>query len=94
MNHTDEEIALAMEILGVTPEDFVAADRGPRALANLKERAKRSYRAAVLELHPDRTGNDDKKTALFRVVSDVLNEIEDMRYVPMSRPRRLVFRVL
>lgn len=75
-----------MEGLGLDRADFVHARSNGRALDAFKARVRRAYRKLVLELHPDRTGNDPEKAKLFQLATAVVKEIETM--TPCPRPRR------
>lgn len=90
MNLTDAQVVEAMKLLGFTPEDFAAVHLAPpmagaAMVTAIKRQAKRAYRKLALEYHPDLTGDDPAKTELFKVVTEVLSEINDLRYTPSER---------
>jgi hypothetical protein len=84
--------------LGVNyPADLQAIERMPfelggKALEELKERARKSYRKLAFELHPDRTGNDPEKTERFRTLATVYEKIEKMtlRRAPQMPPQPII----
>lgn len=80
--------------LGLTPEHFEevrhcpSAEAAERVLSEMKALAKRNYRKASKLLHPDLTGNDPEKAALFRLLSEVVQEVEKLKItVPQPPPR-------
>jgi hypothetical protein len=87
---TDDQLVKVMQLLGFSPEDFAAVHlagpvAGPAMVDSIKRQAKRAYRKLALELHPDRTGGDPAKTELFKALTEVMSEIDELRYIP---PRR------
>jgi DNA-directed RNA polymerase specialized sigma24 family protein len=99
MKLSDAQISRAMQLLRLTPEDFRVIERAPsfeegqRRLAVLKERVKKLFRKAAMELHPDRTNNDPAKTDDFKLVSAVVEDIERLAFSrpPPPPPQRMVF---
>ena len=77
---TDDQLREAMEVIGLSPDDFGVVHESREAVAELKRRAKAAYKRAVLELHPDRTGGDEVKAELFKAVSVVMDEISELRF--------------
>ncbi len=79
--------------LGVTPEDFNVIRRqrsfedACAKLVEVKEKVRKAYRRLAFELHPDRTGNDPVKTDLFKAISKIRAEIEELE---LERPRPMV----
>jgi len=79
MNHG--EAVRGMGLLGVHPAHIQNLQRLPyeqaqATLEKLKVEAKKRYRKLALELHPDRTGGDEDKATLFRIVTEVNNQIQ------------------
>jgi len=88
-------IQQAVQALGITPADFDAIRRAsfPQAqdmLQALKDRAKKNYKRLVFELHPDRTGNDPGKTELFKILGQVITDIEKLQVQPPPPPPQFV----
>lgn len=92
-----------MSLLGLSQNDFRAIEHAPsfeagqQRLADFKERAKKQFRKAALELHPDRTNNDPAKTDDFKLVAAVADDIEKLVFgrpppQPVMRAVRIVFR--
>jgi hypothetical protein len=90
MKLTNDQIQRAMQLLGLTQNDFRAIERAPsfevgqQMLVALKERTKKQFRKVAMELHPDRTNNDPAKTDDFKLVSVV---VEDLEKLAFSRPQ-------
>ncbi len=64
-----------------------------RLLSEMKTLAKRNYRKASRKLHPDLTGNDPKKSELFRVLTEVMDEVGKLKiHSPPPRPRPTTIR--
>lgn len=79
MNHG--EATRGMGLLGVHPAHLQHLQRLPfeqaqTSLEAMKVEAKKRYRKLALELHPDRTGGDEDKIKLFRIVTEVNNQIQ------------------
>lgn len=77
----------ALNALGVTPHAFEAIRRAPfpaakQMLAQLKDGAKRNYRQLALACHPDRTGGDEAKEDLFKLVSQVWEDLQKLEVRP------------
>jgi hypothetical protein len=67
--------------LGVHPHDVEALSSLPyeearQRLVLLKDLARKNFRRMALELHPDRTGNDPEKTARFKLLSVIRDDLE------------------
>ncbi len=87
--HELETVARAH--LGLTKEDIQAPlhrsmEQAQRMLAELKARTKKVYKRKALELHPDRTGGDETKAALFVKLTRVMEELEKLQLEPVWRP--------
>ena len=88
MTPNDQAMTLeAFRMLGVSVQDFWAIRQAPfqqavPMLQDLKDRAKRNYKRLALELHPDRTGNDETKTAQFKFLSQILSDFEKLQVRP------------
>lgn len=81
------KMALALESLGVSVRDFeemrrASFTRAQELLRALKERARKSFRRLALELHPDRTGNDETKTETFKALTQVFSELIKLEVRP------------
>lgn len=90
MEFTDAQIAEVMAGLGVTPTDLQRARVNGRALDALRAHVKKAYRKLAFSLHPDRTGGDPEKAALFQLATEVVQEIGRMEAEP---PRRVKWAV-
>lgn len=92
---TDDQLKWCLDQLGLTTEKFEQVRRArsvPEAeqlLLRLKAQAKRCYRQATRKLHPDLTGNDPKKTELFRILTEVMEKVDNLKIQPQPRPVRL-----
>ena len=90
-----ERVQELLALIGLSADDFARiraeADEGrARALLeDLQARAKRGYKRAALDLHPDRTGGDADKAATFAELGPLVAEIEALRVV--RRPRHQIF---
>lgn len=90
---TSEEVNQAFADLGLRREDFQAAQHAPtreaaqEMLAALKARVKRRYRELALELHPDKTGGDETKTARFRLLAQVWADVDNLK---IGAPRTVI----
>jgi len=77
-----EETERILRAMGLTAEDFIEVRRATTVesrkclLDALKTKAKKGYTRLAFELHPDRTGNDPEKTALFRTLVEVKADID------------------
>lgn len=86
MKLTDAQVARAMTILGVQPQDFRFIEQAPtleegqKRLTELKARVKTAYRRAAMELHPDKTNNDPAKTEDFHLVSAAAEEVAGLNF--------------
>jgi hypothetical protein len=77
----------ALGLLGVSASDFEAMRRVPFAQAQemlrvVKERVRKNFRRLVLELHPDRTGNDPEKTEQFKVLAQIFADFNKLEVRP------------
>lgn len=87
---TDSDLLRAVCLLGLRTEDLQAFRQGSEALAHLKTKAKRRYKAAAMRLHPDRTGGDAEKAEDFKLVSRFMRELEQAAPVkPKPQKRRI-----
>jgi hypothetical protein len=88
-----QQLEQAMTDLGLTAEAHASVRQAPSfeaAVARLdaiKAEAKRRYRKLALELHPDRTGGDVDKTERFKVLAQVMDQLEKMRVGRPPAPR-------
>lgn len=82
MKLSPQEFADGLLALGVTPHSLAAvrhAESEEQALERLdalKTRARRAFRDAALQCHPDMTGGDNTKTARFRWLRETLDQFE------------------
>lgn len=81
----------ALRQLGINPQEiqalrFAPYPRAQDMLAALKDRARKTYKRLALELHPDRTGNDPVKTDLFKLVGQVLADLDKLQIQPPPPP--------
>lgn len=84
--------------MGLTAEEFIEVREAPtlqertRLLDALKAKAKKAYTRLAFQLHPDRTGNDPEKTALFRLLTQVKADIEALEpaRLPIPQPQPIV----
>jgi len=90
---TDAQIQAALPYIGVYPQDFQAVRQLPTfeaavaALEELKKRARRNFKKAARELHPDLTGNDEGKADIFRTCVEMLDQLDKLQLVrPRPRP--------
>lgn len=87
--HTDPQAVL--QLLGVSAAEVEGLRNLPypdacTKLEALKERVRKNWRRLAFELHPDRTGNDPDKTALFRALALMRERFEQMTLpVPVYR---------
>lgn len=70
-----------LKCLGVSLHEFEALRDRPRVeavkmLDALKDKVRRNWRRAVFDLHPDRTGGDPEKTALFQELTRIKDTLE------------------
>lgn len=87
-----KQIHEVLQVLGVTPSDLeglrlLNPDSARTRLAELKECVRRNFRRLALELHPDRTGGDAKKTELFKLYCTVKEEFEKIQLKPQAPNR-------
>lgn len=54
-------------------------------LESLKDKVRRSWKRAALDLHPDRTGGDAAKTALFRDLTATKEHFERLTVPPPTQ---------
>ena len=86
MNLTDTQILEAMQRLDLVPADF--AVRSEEALRELQTRAKKAYRRAVADLHPDMTNGDREKELQLIALGVVMNEVNGLCVPePIFKPR-------
>ncbi len=83
MNGTPHQIAEALKRLGISSQDIRSIREAPTLdeavtrLRLIKATTRRHYRTAVRELHPDRTNNDPNTTAIFRLVTELHDRLQD-----------------
>ena len=93
MDRSDAQIMEVMLRLGVSQADLSRAQTSQRALDALKARIKHTYKALALECHPDRSNDDPEKVALFKLATEVLQEIEDIQPHPDPRSVKWAVRI-
>lgn len=100
MKLTDAQVLRAMFLLGLGQGDFQAVQTAPtfeegvKRLDDLKARAKKAFKKAALDLHPDRTNNDPAKTEDFKLVSSAVDEIDKLvLHKPQPRPQVQYIRI-
>lgn len=75
----ENDLQWCLEALGVTAEDLVrlssATDAEHTDFSVILQKAKRGYRQACRDLHPDLNGGSPEKTTRFRVLTDVYKTI-------------------
>ncbi len=83
----------ALKDLGVNmPTDLQVIQQTPYVQAvgmfdELKKKVKKAYRRLVVELHPDRTGNDPEKEQKFKVIKYAYEEFNKLQlHPPVPRP--------
>jgi len=81
----------ALRQLGINPQEiqalrFAPYPRAQDMLAALKDRARKAYKRLALELHPDRTGNDPVKTDRFKLVGQVIADLDKLQIQPPPPP--------
>lgn len=84
-----------LKCLGVDLHEFEALRARPRTeavemLEALKDKVRRNWRRAVFDLHPDRTGGDPEKTALFQELTRIRDALEAFQLPVEVRPVRMV----
>jgi hypothetical protein len=90
---TEAQAVQVLRELGISPGAFqtVRACRtlkeATRKLAALKATAKRGYRDAAFRLHPDRNPDDPEKEELFKLVTRVHTQIQELKVRPPAPPR-------
>jgi hypothetical protein len=90
--YTQAEVTEAFHHLGVTPADFMGIRQcrslreAELRLQKLRERVKERWRKLAFELHPDRTDGDEDKTRLFKLLSGVVDKLNEVKVMP-PRPR-------
>ncbi len=88
------DIKCGLNRIGATAElnRLIAANNAGDATASvrleeLKRLAKKRYRELAFELHPDRTGGDEGKTAQFREVTAAHDWLQRVRLTPAPARR-------
>jgi hypothetical protein len=93
------KIQEAMRELGVLPADVEKLQRmavfeeATAWLDELKDRVRKNFKRLAFELHPDRTGGDLEKTALFKLYGTVKDDFEKLQVQrrPQLSPSQVVF---
>lgn len=97
------DLVHGFQLLGVNPSDLSKLRSHPKAieaLAQLQQTAKAHYKKLVLELHPDRNGDDPVKAYHFNLVTQANKWLQELRlepapvqarktitiFVPLNRP--------
>ena len=97
MSTHPSKTSLLLHYLGVGVHEIEALRHLPyreatQRLMELKGRIHKGWRKAAFELHPDRTGNDPQKTALFQALTLLRDQFEDLRLAePLPEPTAQVF---
>ena len=97
MSSSSSKTSLMLHYLGVGLHEIEALRQLPyreatQRLTELKSRIHKGWRKAAFELHPDRTGNDPQKTALFQALTLLRDQFEDLRLAePTPAPPVQVF---
>jgi len=79
------KIQAAMSDLGVSPVDMeklrrmTSVEEATSWLDELKARVRKNFKQLAFELHPDRTGGDEEKTAQFKLYGTVKDEFEKLQ---------------
>lgn len=90
--HVKPELEPGLVALGLSQQDLLRLgadndfEKAKAEIAELRERARKGYKRAAFELHPDRTGNDQAKTDLLIMAKRVLDALMTLEVVPV-RPR-------
>ena len=84
----------AFQALGVTQQAIngirgAAFPVAKQLLKQLQDQVHKTYRKLALELHPDRTGGDSEKEALFKLVSQVHDDFLKLS-VRSTQPRPMI----
>lgn len=77
---------LKIDIASLNEITTFPLEEGKRRLIELKSLAKKNYKLAALELHPDRTNNDLIKSEIFTKLGYVMQEIESLELHIKPRP--------
>lgn len=89
---TQEEELQLLAMLGLCPADFQRVtrmptyERGLEELDALKDRARRAFRKASLQLHPDQNGGDAEKTAQFMKLNEFVQKLYNLKLRPPAAP--------
>ena len=72
-----------LEYLGVEVSEIEALREMPYekavlSLAALKEKVRRGYRKAILDFHPDRTGQDPECTQVFLAITAIKEQFDNL----------------
>jgi hypothetical protein len=76
---TDSDLLRALSLLKLSPEDIRGLRQGSSSIDAFRQKAKSSYRKAALTLHPDKTGNDEAKTADFVLLNRFMEELDALK---------------
>lgn len=71
-------LGLSLDVLRWV-EEAPTSKEGLKRLRLVQDLARRNYRSACKDLHPDRTGNDPTRTELFKVVVELNRRIQNMK---------------
>jgi uncharacterized protein YeeX (DUF496 family) len=77
-----QEIELAEKWLGFSLKSFEfiqtvrSLEEAQVILLDVQKKIRANWKRVALELHPDRTGNDEEKTKIFKALSNVVDEVE------------------
>jgi hypothetical protein len=82
---TESQLIAGLTSLGVTREDIEkltqasSYDEAMKFLQALKRKAKLKFRSLAKELHPDLHEGDPAKTEQFRILREVIGELDKVR---------------
>lgn len=92
MRLTQQQVEEGLRLMGLSMADIQWPTRSgnleeaKQRLVALKAKAKTGFRRAAMDLHPDRTGGDEAKSELFRVVCALNDDIEKLEMQDRSTP--------
>lgn len=92
---SQQNMQRALTALHISPSEFNDIRTAPfheakKLLQELKSKAHQNYKQLAFELHPDRTQGNEEKTELFKLLGQVLGEINKMTISP-APPARIQF---
>ena len=63
-------------------------EEASQLLTEVRSVAHQRYRHLAKEYHPDKTSSDPDKTELFRLLTFVLDQLDSIKLLELSKPRR------